>query len=546
MRGLRQIIAINAGWRDVAWRRFVARWSLIAAIILGGTACLSLGWYFPDEYWQTIEFANCKLGGTPVEAMPWEFPAQMRPWLQPALYFAIAKTAGAVGFTDPFNLTLFFRLSSALCGWLAVTALMFGAYRLYPAVSPRKAAVYLLTLTAFLPYTLVRTSSEATSSAFSMLGFALLILGDAKRGDSLEQSAGGGAFPGRLLFAVGLLWGAAFEFRYQAALFIAGFVFWLFFIRIKTARLPAVAALFGGIFTVVALGVLLDTWGYGAPVFAPWNYFTQNILHGKAAEFGVSPWYGYATLLLKPHLKYGVPLLLFLAIGAIIGSIRYPRQPLAWGLWLLVIAHSAVGHKELRFLTNALLPAILLTVYAFSPRHADDKFWTKVWRWRGSIPLKIVYALNCLLLLHYPTALNNDEFPFIRWIYRNVETPATLYSVGSSPYSFIGEPQRGLHYWFYLPPQTTVRHTASLQEALTAANGASAVWVMGRQMKKNLSAKPASIHFIPPDKTAPPQIWTLNLVYFYEKQTLFSAVAEAVGGVANDRPAWVLYKLDRQ
>ena len=55
------------------------------------TAWFSNTFYFPDEHYQVLEFMGLKLGITPAAELPWEFEARIRPWLQPLLYFLIAR-----------------------------------------------------------------------------------------------------------------------------------------------------------------------------------------------------------------------------------------------------------------------------------------------------------------------------------------------------------------------------------------------------------------------------------------------------------------------
>jgi phosphatidylinositol glycan class B len=59
--------------------------------VLFAQAWLSQGYFHPDEYFQTVEFASYKLGVTAQAELPWEFAERMRPFLQPATYYALAR-----------------------------------------------------------------------------------------------------------------------------------------------------------------------------------------------------------------------------------------------------------------------------------------------------------------------------------------------------------------------------------------------------------------------------------------------------------------------
>ena len=55
------------------------------------TALRSSGFHQIDEHFQILEFAAFKLGLTNQGELPWEYSAQMRPALQPAIVVLIYK-----------------------------------------------------------------------------------------------------------------------------------------------------------------------------------------------------------------------------------------------------------------------------------------------------------------------------------------------------------------------------------------------------------------------------------------------------------------------
>jgi len=64
---------------------------LSSVIIYSITAYFSVGYYYFDEHYQILEFANIKLGLTETESLPWEYAAKIRPSIQPLIYVAIYK-----------------------------------------------------------------------------------------------------------------------------------------------------------------------------------------------------------------------------------------------------------------------------------------------------------------------------------------------------------------------------------------------------------------------------------------------------------------------
>jgi phosphatidylinositol glycan class B len=461
-------IKINAGVYDRKWLRFVIKWSILSTLILFSTAFFSLSYYYYDEHWQTIEFAGLKMGKTTPEKMPWEYPAKMRSWLQPAIYVCIAKAAGAAGITDPFTLSMFFRFFSAFWGALMCASMMFCAHLLFHEERQRKAAVRIICLLGFLPYMLVRTSSESLSSSFSMAGFALLMLGST--GSNIEQRQ----YPGMILFVTGVLWGLAFEFRYQCAFLVAGFIFWMVFVSIKNRKIAArsAAVLFSGILLSVLLCTFIDMWGYGEFVFVPWNYLYQNIFLDKAAEWGTLPFWGYILLIIK--INPSVLLIIILAAGTVCAWIRYPRHPLVWGTFLFFIAHCFVARKDLRFLMNMAVPSIMLLIYAFSPNDNKegpaDRVFEKIWNCLHKAKiLPLFYAFNICLLLFYPILRNRADLTFDKYLYRNTTPPFHAFSLGLHPYAPFGG---GIQYDWYKPENITITAKESLSDILAETGGA--------------------------------------------------------------------------
>jgi GNAT superfamily N-acetyltransferase len=88
----------------------------------------------------------------------------------------------------------------------------------------------------------------------------------------------------------------------------------------------------------------------------------KNIVEDQAAQFGTHPWWFYPDALVQR--SYGPWGLLFLA-AALVAVVRQWRQPLVWGVWLFVLGHTAVGHKEFRFLWPLVPFTALLVVLAW-------------------------------------------------------------------------------------------------------------------------------------------------------------------------------------
>ena len=390
---------------DSALRRSL----LLLAVVTVITAWFSATFYFPDEHYQILEFMSWKLGITPVSELPWEFSARIRPWLQPLLYFLIAKPLILLGAGDMFTIVFLLRLATGL---LCLGALLLFARAILPAIAgeeEKRAFVRYLPLLGFLPYLFVRTASETMSGAFFAIGLALAIG---------EKSA-------RRLALAGLFCGLAFECRYQLAFMGLGLFAWL--AVIAKARPGKLAAFTGGGLCAVLLGALADRWGYGSWVFPPYDYFHANIVQGIAAkQFGSEPVFAYLYLM-PAQIFFAITLVLM--AGMIAMWLRNPRHPLTWASLPFVLAHMAIAHKEARFLFPLAILATAFPVLGFSPRQAGARaVFARVWDWRKSWAAKTVTALSLLSMVYfalYPFGVR-PHMPMARYLYRH--WPGTVYS----------------------------------------------------------------------------------------------------------------------
>jgi phosphatidylinositol glycan class B len=362
---------------------------LLTAVVIV-TAWFSDLFYFPDEHYQVLEFMAYRMGITPAAALPWEFAARIRPWFQPAIYYAIAAPLRGLGVTDLFAISFVLRL---LTGLFSVAALAAFARAVLPTIQTdeaRRFFIRYLPLFGFLPYLFVRTSSETFSAAFIALALAA-------------------ALNNRLALA-GLLCGLAFESRYQTALCGVGLFAWL--AVVGRTRAPALAAFIGGGLAALALGAWCDRWGYGAWVFPPFDYFNVNILQGVAAKtFGREPVFAYLYLLPATGF-FAITLVVMAAMAAM--WLRNPRHAVTWMTLPFVVLHVMVAHKEARFLFPLVILATSFPVLGFAN-------WPRVWSWRNGWAAKGVTALSLVFMAYlalYPFGVR-PHMPMAKYLYRN-------------------------------------------------------------------------------------------------------------------------------
>jgi phosphatidylinositol glycan class B len=397
-------------WGTAAMDRELKRSLILLGLVTLVTAWFSQLYYHPDEHWQTLEFMSWKLGITPVSELPWEFPARIRPWLHPLLYFLIAKPLILLGVKDMFTIVFILRLVTGLFSLVALAVFVRALLPTIEGAEEKRAFVRYLPLFGFLPYLFVRTSSEAMSAAFFTIGLALTI----------------GEKSNRRLALAGLFCGLAFECRFQIAFMGLGLFAWLAIIaRVRWAGL---AAFLGGGLCAMLLGALADRWGYGTWAFPPFNYFHANIVQDIAAtRFGREPF--FAFLYLTPaQIFFGITLILMAALAAM--WLRNPRHVLSWTTLPFVLAHMAAAHKEARFLFPMAIMATAFPVLGFSPRPAAlARGFARVWSWRKSWVMKTSPRFPCWAMVYfalYPFGVR-PHMPMARYLYRH--WPGTIYSV---------------------------------------------------------------------------------------------------------------------
>lgn len=340
------------------------RWFGLLLLIHIVTAFFSLGTFHCDEHFQIIEFVGYKLGWVPASGLAWEYSSQIRPWIQPFLYFLPVKLLVQLGVQSPSTLELVMRIMSGTLGWSALAILSRSLFIFLNRTSRAFWIVFLFSSFFFFSQFHVRTSSESMSSAFLMFAFAQAL---SLSVDSLKY------------FSVGCLLGLAFESRYQTAFAGFGLAAWVFFSTTKKRRCFVFGTL-GGLL-VLLLASFVDRWGYGSWVFPSYRYATVNIIEGKAATFGVSPWWEYFVSFRKSNVGLYGGILLLSVIGGIVcvaqglkkqlSKKRLPLETFAednapkflenvrlasltsmcsMTLLPFIVGHCAIGHKEDRFL----------------------------------------------------------------------------------------------------------------------------------------------------------------------------------------------------
>jgi len=329
---------------DASRDRQIAIWVAIGVVVHLTAAWFSLGSHHVDEHFQILEFLNYKLGGTPGSALPWEFPAHIRPWIQIWFMLGIVRFDHAFGITDPIAIERTFRLLFSVLGLASGLLLATNARPLLRNERSYRWLIIAQVLYWPLVYMHARISSEALGTTLLLFGLCAT-LAKSKR---LYLTAIGGC-----------LLGFALMVRFQLAFSVAGLAAYLVLIERGQARrlLVWIAALA----FAMAVGVACDAWGYGEIVFTPLRYFKANILEGRATHWGVHPVWWYFPKIILWLLP---PFSLMILGGAGWFFLTLRKHAFTWVTLPLLLGHMAVSHKETRFLFPLLpfAPIFFLTL----------------------------------------------------------------------------------------------------------------------------------------------------------------------------------------
>jgi GPI mannosyltransferase 3 len=357
-------------------------WPIVILVI---TAYFSEGFYHPDEHFQLLELAHLKISGHgDFSLFNWDFHSKIRSWFQPFLYTLILWPLKAIG-TGPFISAFILRLLHGALGLYALKEVIqyfeFKNFKVHRVLN-------FAFLVWFVPFILVRPSSESLSLCLFLLGSIQLI----KKKANLTLGAG--------------LLGMSFLARYQMGIPIAIAFIWSLKYQRKTFIQYALIA--GVLLIMILLGSLIDFWGYSEWVFSPGNYLRENLINNRASEFGTSPIWSYITL---PLIKGFPPFSLVLILATFYFWYKKKNDYLSWTTLSFFIIHSIIAHKELRFLNFIYILSPLFFISYL------DANYEKLKPFKKNIIVKGLLSL-CLI---------SNILPFLKTSFSPAHSPIKIY-----------------------------------------------------------------------------------------------------------------------
>ncbi len=367
-----------------------------AEVLLGASLAIGLalrlwlafnddGVYWPDEIFQSLEPAHQQVFGYGL--IPWEFVEGARNWALPGAIAAVLKICSTVGLDHPRQYLGVVRGLFAVGG----TATALGCYRLARAYQARPlfaaAAAALFCGLAPAIYFAPRAMSETAAALPATFGLALALDPRSRRSAVITGAS---------------LLGLSVMLRLQCGVFCVG----LLAILLARKRYGAVrdCALTLGVFAFLfglldhltwaqAPGARFDGWFHSAL-----KYLQFNLIENRASGWGVSPWSYYLQKLANSSKVAAVPL-----FGLSLLAFRRARGLVLLALLFLAL-HSAIGHKELRFLFPLLPLLCALTGIGLGCVPPTVARW-------ALLPLTLASALWSAATFHQLTFRQVGQYP---------------------------------------------------------------------------------------------------------------------------------------
>ena len=331
------------------WLPFLAIFavSFLARIYASTT---SIAQIYPDEIFQTLEPAHKLAFGRGITY--WEFNVGARSFFLPGILAGIYKILDFFGVRDPLSINIGIKIFLSIFNSLAVSTIYL-VFRRH-SFGRKEAFLFTLPLSAsyLLSYISARTLSESASLPFMV--FALYHASGYLESERKRE----------LFFAV-LSAGIAYMIRFQTCIFSFGLALALFIVSKKRFQASLIFG-FGFLGMMLLQGILdIFTWGGFFKSFI--TYLDYNIFRGVADKHGVMPWYFYIVDIAGTfHPVTCVSAIMAMILGVI--GFRKNKQIILFFFPFLFffIVHSAIGHKEPRFVFACHFAVLVLSAEFFA------------------------------------------------------------------------------------------------------------------------------------------------------------------------------------
>ena len=289
----------------------------------------------PDAIFQTLEPAHRLAYGYGV--ITWEWREGIRNWVFPAFLAAIMK---ATAWLAPGSSGYLWGIRAVL-SLLSLVTIWFG-YAWAKRTSGIEAAIIAAGLCAIWYDLVIFAPSALTEVVSTHLLLPGLYFGI--YGDRLPEH--------KRLFLAGLLCGLAVSLRLQLAPAVGFALLYFCHPKWRQRTLPLTA---GVLLPVITFGIVdAFTWSY--PFQSLLKNFWINAVQDQSAAYGTQPWYWYLLVLAEQMFP--------LFALALFGVRKSPL--LGWIALIILVSHSVIGHKEVRFIYPVMPIVATLAAIGFA------------------------------------------------------------------------------------------------------------------------------------------------------------------------------------
>lgn len=307
-------------------------WLLVLALAFRIPISLFTVYHHADEVWQYIEPAYGLITGDWIRT--WDIRLGIRSWLIPLVMVGPVWLGHALDPAGELHLVLP-RMGMALASLGTVWAgwSLGGRISRSHAIAAAFVAATWIDFAYFAP----RTSSDTFSALAILPGLALLVrFRDSGRGSTA--------------LAGGFLLGLGFITRFPLGPALAIPFLWAGRLDVRKAWVPLLAGAAGGVLCDVVANVIMGQ----PPLLWIYNNVLANVVANRSHAYGVETADWYLRVLAWEWQYIALALLPAMWLGA-------RRYPVLAATALAVIAiHSAIGHKEYRFILLSVLLLVLL------------------------------------------------------------------------------------------------------------------------------------------------------------------------------------------
>jgi len=365
----------------------------------------------PDEIFQYYEQAHRLVFGSGI--VPWEYHEGTRSWLLPIVLAGVMYVCSL--FSD--SPQIYFFACRAILGVLSLSV-VYVAYQYAPPRFSEAGRFAAALFCALFPYLALFGALALTEVVATHLIFIAFILFRQRwvRRAPLQ------------FVTIGVLLALAFWLRIQLTppLLVTG----AYFCGLNVARWWRVGA--GFAVGILLVGVILDAITWGVPFHSLWANIHANVVMDVSSSFGTTRVLGYLSEL-RDYWPAAMPLALLFFIGA-------ARQPIFFLCGMVVLlSHSFVPHKELRF----LYPALCFLVVSLGYGIVEIALWVARFRWarlQGASGAMALAAVSVSIVVAFSIQAKTGD-----WV-RNSGNVLALLDIRTDPH-LCGVAVQGIGWW---------------------------------------------------------------------------------------------------